>query len=364
MTNPKVSLSPTHTQTIDHLLQSRRSFALYRVPGQEVALMLQDEAECIEAKDQLQSGFLYAPFCESAETPTLLLRPDKQAKGWEEIERLVACMEEVSPMKSFPEKEEEEEEEYAARFERCMEAIKSGRLNKLVASQRQRGTGTNHLGDHVATCFVRALTDYPGSMVHLLYTPNSGLWLGASPELLVSRRGDVWQTMALAGTQTRGEGQWSAKNVEEQDYVSGFIHSLLVSLQAEIEHECAPHTLTTGQLEHRCTDFRFRLSEKRMSIFEMARALHPTPAVGGYPQREANAWLQNNEHLKRKYFSGYLGPVNTEGESQLYVNLRCAHITEKVTWYYAGGGLTKYSVMEDEAREIERKMDTLKNLLR
>ncbi|MBQ0049785.1 MAG: chorismate-binding protein, partial [Bacteroidales bacterium] len=122
--------------------------------------------------------------------------------------------------------------------------------------------------------------------------------------------------------------------------------------------------LTTGQLEHRCTDFRFRLPSPSASILRLARSLHPTPAVGGFPQKEAYEWLVQHEHLKRNYFSGYLGPISPQGESLLFVNLRSAQVTSLATYYYAGGGLTKDSVLADEVREIERKMDTLKKLNR
>ncbi|MBQ0049637.1 MAG: chorismate-binding protein, partial [Bacteroidales bacterium] len=240
--NNKNTDNRQQVRIIDKLLHCGLPFALFRAPQHEPTLYLQLDAEvkCLHHDDTDLQGFIYAPFEETQETPTILIRPDLLAHGWGDMETQLAGITASAPMcldtLTRP-SAEQEDASYKTRFHLCLEAIHRGEFNKLVTAKCQCAKGTDHLHDHEATVFLQALEAYPGNMVHLVYTPLTGLWIGASPELFLSQREGIWQTMALAGTQAKGEGTWSAKNIEEQDYVARFIHDLLVSLEATMESE-------------------------------------------------------------------------------------------------------------------------------
>lgn len=355
-------------ETIERILQSGRSFALYRKPGdQTVHLILQSAGEAmpIESDCTEPHGFIFAPFHESLRHPTLLIRPDAWAHGWKEIQAVAGILQEGRIQLSQLDRlragtvPASQSEGYKINFNRLMKQINSGRFEKLVLSYSEECTSPT-LQNHEAEAFLAAIEMYPNAMVTLVHTPTSGRWMGCSPELLLHRDRDEWQTIALAGTHELEQEGWNQKNIEEQDIVSRYIHDTLSELGANIEMS-EPYTARAGHLMHRRTDFKFHFSTP-IETLNVIHALHPTPAVCGYPKDDAYKFLIKNERACRNYFSGYLGPINMDSETDVYVNLRCAQICFSATYYHAGGGLTPLSQYEEEALEIENKMLTMKRL--
>ena len=87
--------------------------------------------------------------------------------------------------------------------------------------------------------------------------------------------------------------------------------------------------------------------------------MHPTPAVCGWPAAEALDLIRVTEEYPRSFYSGYLGPVNMERKTSLFVNLRCMQVGEQEAALYAGGGITINSVPEAEWEETTIKSRTL-----
>jgi isochorismate synthase len=81
------------------------------------------------------------------------------------------------------------------------------------------------------------------------------------------------------------------------------------------------------------------------------------------PKMEALAFIQQHEGYDREFYSGYLGPVNLEGETHLFVNLRCMKIQNNSATLYAGGGITEDSEPEKEWQETEMKCQTMLSVL-
>lgn len=363
---------------IQRLLDSGRSFALYRLPrAKHVELVLEDEEQPTNMNEPSTDGFIFAPFNETSKCPTVHIRPERTACGWEEIVTLSQELNGSKPISlttldnvhAHPERATESED-YKDAFQRLYKEIEEGRFEKLVLSYSQANT-MDHLLGHEAEVFVRALNAYPDAMVCLVYAPQCGRWIGSTPELLLKRNGDEWQTVALAGTTEDSEAEWDTKNIHEQDVVVQYITQTLKNLGAKVELQPC-ETVHIGKLAHRRTQFNFSFRAREdgndttnvPDPMQVIRALHPTPAVCGLPKDEAKSYLLRCELSDRNYFSGYLGRIHANGDAQVFVNLRCAQITDNVTYYHAGGGLTAASKFEDEAREIELKMETLKTLLR
>jgi len=91
--------------------------------------------------------------------------------------------------------------------------------------------------------------------------------------------------------------------------------------------------------------------------------LHPTPAVCGQPKKEAMQHILQSENYDRKYYTGYLGPVNFRNKSSLFVNLRCMEVSSEHIVLYLGGGITAASDPEKEWLETEAKAGTLLDIL-
>ena len=95
----------------------------------------------------------------------------------------------------------------------------------------------------------------------------------------------------------------------------------------------------------------------------MKNLLHPTSAVCGMPKLSALQFIEQNEHLNRGLYSGYLGPVNMGGISKLYVNLRCMQLFDQSAKLYAGAGITFDSIPEREWDETTLKCHTLLDVM-
>jgi isochorismate synthase len=91
----------------------------------------------------------------------------------------------------------------------------------------------------------------------------------------------------------------------------------------------------------------------------MLRLLHPTSAVCGMELGPAREFLRQHEGYDRSFYTGYLGPVNVEDNTDIYVNLRCMQLRDGHALMYAGAGVTADSVPEQEWEETEMKIDTL-----
>jgi isochorismate synthase len=98
-------------------------------------------------------------------------------------------------------------------------------------------------------------------------------------------------------------------------------------------------------------------------IGNLLQALHPTPAVCGLPKREAFDFIVRNEHTSRRYYSGFMGMLDPQGETHLYVSLRCMNIKNDSCCLYAGGGLLKDSKEWQEWQETEAKLETMRRVL-
>jgi isochorismate synthase len=154
---------------------------------------------------------------------------------------------------------------------------------------------------------------------------------------------------------------WSAKDRQEQAYVSDHVRSVIAPRSVLID-ESEPHTVEAADLLHLRTDFSFR-PRPGVSLAEILHALHPTPAVCGLPKEEAFRFILGHEHGERSYYSGFMGPFGLNGSTHLFVTLRCMRIFSNACRLYAGGGLLTDSVEEQEWQETEAKLDTMRRLL-
>ena len=130
----------------------------------------------------------------------------------------------------------------------------------------------------------------------------------------------------------------------------------------EIKEEGA-YTTQAADLVHLRTDFSFKLRPDA-AIGQLLSDLHPTPAVCGMPKDETKAFILANESNKRLYYSGFAGPLNLQGNTHIYVSLRCMQMQTGICNLYAGGGILKESTEESEWKETEAKLSTMRQLLR
>ena len=118
--------------------------------------------------------------------------------------------------------------------------------------------------------------------------------VGASPELLVARRGDQVTCRPFAGSAPRladpdadeASGAAlaaSAKNRHEHQLVVDAMREALDPLCVDLQIAPEPQLSKTAAVWHLYTPITGRLREKSTTALDLAVALHPTPAVGGVP---------------------------------------------------------------------------------
>lgn len=364
-------------EKIDRLTHSPFSFALYRLPWTDECKLVLQTSGMPEQPEDISSlngkrGFVMTPFRQGETHPLILVRPDIQACGWKETAQAIneTIAGEVSRNKqasfALPQEtsEEQRKENYATAFRKFIAPLREGQFQKLVLSRSAKTRLTPDFSPLAA--FVRACNSYPRMLVYLCHTPVSGTWMGSTPEILLSGKGHEWHTVALAGTMPMQEGEemptkWDQKNREEQAYVSGYIRQVINRLGEQAE-ENGPYTARAGQLVHLKTDFRFRLAHTRL-LGDLLQDLHPTPAVCGLPKEEAFRFIPAHEGYDRRYYSGFVGLLEPEGQTDIYVNLRCMEIGTGEAMLYAGGGILPCSEAETEWEETGEKMKTMLHIL-
>jgi isochorismate synthase len=260
---------------------------------------------------------------------------------------------------------------YLQSVQEAVEAIESGTLKKVVLSRTKE---VELPPDFVLTeVFERLCEKYPNAFVSLVYLPQlDQVWLGATPETLVDvDKEGIFRTVSLAGTQSayNAEGQpippkqapWTQKEIEEQALVSRYIISCFKKIRVREYTEEGPKTVVAGNLMHLCSNYA--VDTKEINFPElgtvMLELLHPTSAVCGMPKMAALQFIQDHESYDREFYSGFLGPVNVENETHLFVNLRCMKIQNGVATLYAGGGITEDSIPKKEWQETELKCQTM-----
>lgn len=359
-----IELSEEKLAIIDRLIASNQLFALYNEPrSNEVHFVMQNSGEPALFSDLKdlngKSGFVIAPFHLSDKYPAVLLREDRTTfPTIDEVNNLPLGKPHVVDIEV-----EQTSDELFSNYEACfsgyLEQLKKEHLVKIVLA---RHAGLKHSKESIARVYEKACNAYPNGFVYLVYTPQTGLWMGSTPEILLKGTGDAWRTVALAGTQTFHDGEiyWDEKNRVEQDLVVQYVKHQLNSFGITPTIE-GPTNIKAGKLVHLFSTFDFALPDCN-KLGDLLKLLHPTPAVCGLPKKEAYDFIVANEQQDRKYYAGFIGEINSSGPTTLYVNLRCMQITDACCVLYAGGGLLSTSSLLEEWNETVGKMDTMKSL--
>jgi len=249
-------------------------------------------------------------------------------------------------------------DEYEKQFQACKKTFENGSLKKAVLSRIKR---IPKPVDFNAFDFFKKLEKaYPRALVYLLSHPATGMWMGASPEILVEKTETGWQTVSLAGTlPTSANVNWTKKEKIEQEYVSAHIREALIASGISKFKESIPGTVQAGNVNHLKSTFHFDGPATQGFFKTLVSHLHPTPAVAGLPAKEAADFINRTELHHRGLYTGYLGIVNLPERVSLYVNLRCMQIGKSDLALYLGGGITVASDLPSEWEETEQKATTI-----
>ena len=199
--------------------------------------------------------------------------------------------------------------------------------------------------------------------------------VGATPELLVRRTGDLVTSRVLAGT-VRRQGDAAAdaglasallgsgKDLEEHEYA---VHSVARALAAhctDLTVPDRPHVLALANVQHLATDITGRLADAA-SVLALAASLHPTAAVCGTPTERALSVIRELEGMDRGRYAGPVGWFDAQGDGEFGIALRCAEIDSETNTVraFAGCGIVAGSHPDTELAESAAKLVPIRDAL-
>ncbi|MEN7537832.1 isochorismate synthase [Aurantiacibacter flavus] len=193
------------------------------------------------------------------------------------------------------------------------------------------------------------------------------LLIGATPEKLISRKGLHVSSLPLAGSIPRGKTEVedreraeqlsrSEKDSREHAMTREFVLDTLNPFCRELGTQEGTILYPTATMWHLGTAIEGKLKGADMpSAAGLAAALHPTPAVGGFPREAARAAIADIEPYDRGFYAGAIGYVDGSGDGEWYVSLRCAELTDDRLTLHAGAGIVAGSEPDQEVRETAAK---------
>ncbi len=350
-------------QKIEEWLDKKLPFVVYQKPNERLrtAWFQTDNQLCISEKLD-HSCFVFAPF-EGAKK--VVFYPENCTIITDDSDFSVDFSTDKNSLFTT---NENIKNNHLALVQSTIQAIQSGEYEKVVIARREK---VSVEANNYTNYFYRMLKKYPTAFVYWFYHPQVGMWMGATPEQLVKIDQKNIQTVALAGTQIDqgvplNEVVWGEKEQHEQKIVTDFIIEALRPFVASTD--CSrPATSKAGTLLHIKTVINAQLTDE-YKAYQAIEALHPTPALCGFPQQKAKDFIIANEGFSREYYGGFLGEwkfneLTTAEKSDLYVNLRCMKLQANEAFLYLGGGINHDSDPLSEFNETVNKSKTIKSIL-
>jgi len=195
-------------------------------------------------------------------------------------------------------------------------------------------------------------------------------FVGASPELLVARSGDIVRCHPMAGTAPRSgdpaaDGRLGAallasdKNRLEHQHTIDLVHDTLIGYCSYLDAEAEPSIVAMANVQHLGTRVEGRLSSPPASVVELMTVLHPTPAVCGRTRAQAMDLIGRHEGIDRGRYAGPVGWVDASGNGAWAVGIRSAEIDGAVARVMAGVGVVADSDPLAELAETRAKLQAM-----
>ncbi|WP_196894121.1 isochorismate synthase [Aureivirga marina] len=344
---------------VEEIIKQNKPFVIYRKSGEEMNTVFSQHTDEIHyVEDFTENGFVFAPFDSSEKT---ILFP----KNKTEIFQFKAKNKnQTSPKEIHFETDDSGKEFHISLVKKGVSTIKTGVFEKVVLSRIVK----KKIEEEPFKLYQKLLENYPLAFVYIWYHPKVGLWLGATPETLFKVNETKFSTMSLAGTALNDgnpDFTWGKKEIVEQEIVTDFILQNLKSANASEEQTYLenitvsdPFTKEAGNIKHICSIIKGEITEKK-HLGKIIETLHPTPAVCGMPKEISKEFILQEENYNRKFYTGFLGELNLNQNTDLYVNLRCMEIEKEIAKIYVGGGITDGSDAELEWKETVNKSRTM-----
>ncbi|WP_329499208.1 isochorismate synthase [Kitasatospora herbaricolor] len=240
-------------------------------------------------------------------------------------------------------------------------------LSKVVLARTLELTAPG--GADLTTMLHRLIHRDPNGYTFAVPAGGAATLVGASPELLLSRRGRSVVSNPLAGSAARSADPVedmrraaalteSPKDLAEHAFVVDAVRRTLEPYCADLVVPARPSLIRTAAMWHLSTTVTGTLRDAATSALDLALALHPTPAVCGTPTDRARELIGALEPFDRGLYTGVVGWGDATGDGEWVVTLRCAEAEGERLRLFAGAGVVAASVPEHELAETGAKFRT------
>jgi menaquinone-specific isochorismate synthase len=248
------------------------------------------------------------------------------------------------------------QQEWAQMIADGLAEIRAGSLRKIVLA-RPLDVVMNGDVDPLAA-LIALEKSYPTAYRFMIQPESGSVFFGASPELLARVEGGGLHTHALAGSAPRGETPEeddriaanllsSVKDRHEQGLVVEWLRDVLTPLSRTLEIPAEPVVTKLKHIQHLFTPVQAQLRD-RTHLLQVIERLHPTPALGGEPQRASQEAISRIEHFPRGWYGAPVGWVDSQGNGEFAVAIRSAVAHLNHARLYAGAGIVEGSDAERE----------------
>lgn len=267
---------------------------------------------------------------------------------------------------------------FAGMVRTALAAIDRGELQKVVLARAAHlrtdeeiviGDVLRALAGSDRHAFVFAVGDPEDNDAGAIGNAASHTLIGASPELLVRRRGRHVSTAPLAGSlpaedqpgeESRAHQlELSEKDRREHAVVVADVEAVLGPLCRRLHVPAEPTLIRAGAVWHLSTPIDGELIDDSLSSLDIALALHPTPAVCGTPRAAATKMIADLEPFDRGLYAGVVGYMEASGDGEWAVTIRSGEVRGDQVRVCAGAGVVAGSDPATEVAETTAKLRTL-----
>jgi len=297
--------------------------------------------------------------------------PHTIAKELLEKERMLLTeASQEQPIVTLESKHEIDPEQWRQAVHQARETIRHGDVEKIVMAREMRLTFSDEV--NVTSVIKKLQVTQPNSYV-FAFDHGEDCFVGATPERLVKVEKENMLSTCLAGTSPRGKTKEEdeklsheflndQKNLEEHDFVVQMIRKGIEEYCTNVDIPRTPTIYKLKNLQHLYTPVKAKL-KKEATIFDIIKKLHPTPALGGTPTKEALAFIRSHEILERGWYGAPIGWVDSNQNGEFVVGIRSGLIQKDEASLFAGCGIVKDSDIDAEYQETGMKFLPMLNVL-
>ena len=239
-------------------------------------------------------------------------------------------------------------------------------IQKLVAVTRDLYQIKNNI--HPVNA-LKKLDHFHSASVYGYWCDSQGI-LGFSPEPLLEKLDDCWQTRALAGTiKTSAESYREVllndpKEKVEHEWV---ITDIKIKLQdiGTLLNIGRTQVVDFGSIAHLQTLIHFE-KKRDIDFQSMIEAFSPTAALGGYPSQLSSDYLKKTQYYKFDQMGRQFGGVialESEDDTFALVCIRNIQWQDSNLIVDSGCGVVSQSIPEKELIEVQNKRRSIMEAL-